>query len=104
MNKLIASRMAIFEEKHLEKRVTLVKTVSKSEKSLIVSSFSLPSDFFAEKALVALCMLESNNKIKTTALLNTGATGYSFIDLSMIRHVSNKLQIEPIRLSKPKAI
>ena len=42
--------------------------------------------------------------MRTTALLDTGATGYSFIDPSMARRVCDKLQIEPIRLSKPKAI
>ena len=74
------------------------------EKPLIVSSSSLPGDFFAEEALVAPCMLGNNGEIKTTALLDTGATGYSFVDPVMARRVCNDLAIEPIRLSKPKAI
>ena len=64
----------------------------------------LPSDFFGKETLVTLCVLENNSKIKTTALLDIGATGYFFIGLTMARHVCNKLEIEPIRLSKPKAI
>ena len=51
-----------------------------AEKLLIVSLSSLPGDFFAEEALVALCMLGNNSEIKTTALLDTGATRYSFGD------------------------
>ena len=49
-------------------------------------------------------MLGSSNKIRTTALLDTGATRYSFVDPLMVRCVCDKLQIEPIRLSKPKVI
>ena len=75
-----------------------------AEKPLIVSSSSLPGDFFAEEALVTLCTLGNNSEIKTTALLDTGATGYSFVDPAMACRVCDKLGIEPIRLSKPKAI
>ena len=75
-----------------------------AEKPLIVSLSSLPGNFFAEKTLVILCMLENNGEIRTTALLDTGATGYSFVDPAMARRVCDKLQIKPIRLSKPKAI
>ena len=75
-----------------------------AEKPLIVSSSSLPGNFFAEEALVASCMLGNNDKIKTTALLDTGATGYSFVDPAMARQICDNLAIEPIRLSKPKAI
>ena len=49
-------------------------------------------------------MLGNNEEIKTTALLDTGVTGYLFIDPSIVRRVCVELQIEPIRLSKPKAI
>ena len=75
-----------------------------TEKPLIVSSSSLPGDFFAEEALVAPCMLGNNSEIKTTALLDTGATGYSFVDPAIAQHICDDLLIEPIRLSKPKAI
>ena len=75
-----------------------------AEKPLIVSSSSLPGNFFAEEALVASCMLGNNGEIKTTALLDTGATGYSFVDPAMAHHICDKLVIEPIQLSKPKAI
>ena len=49
-------------------------------------------------------MLGNNNEIKITALLDTGATEYSFIDSSIARCVCEKLQIKSIKLSKPKAI
>ena len=75
-----------------------------AEKPLIVLSSLLSGDFFAEEALVASCMLGNNGKIRTTALLDTGATGYSFINPAMACRVCNKLDIEPIWLSKPKAI
>ena len=75
-----------------------------AEKPLIVSSSLLPGDFFAEEALVALCTLGNNGEIKTTALLDTGATGYSFVDPVMAHCVCNDPEIELIQLSKPKAI
>ena len=74
------------------------------EKPLIVSSSMLPSDFFAEETLLATCTLGNNGEIKTTALLDTGATGYSFVDPAIARRVCDKLGIESIQLSKPKAI
>ena len=75
-----------------------------AEKPLIVSSSSLLGDFFAKEALVAPCTLGNNGEIRTTALLDTGATGYSFIDPAMARRICDKLVMEPIQLSKPKAI
>lgn len=75
-----------------------------AEKPLIVSTSSLPGNFFAEKALVTSCILGNNNKIKTTALLDTGATEYSFVDLSMAQRICDDLLIKLIRLSKPKVI
>ena len=75
-----------------------------TEKPLIVLSSLLPGDFFAKEALIASCMLGNNSEIKTTALLDTKATGYSFVDPAMARRVCNKLEIKPIWLSKPKAI
>ena len=70
--------------------------LTSTEKSLIVSLSSLPGDFFAEEALVASCMLKNNGEIKTTALLDTGATGYSFVDPAMARRVCDELVIESI--------
>ena len=72
------------------------KAEEQSKKLLIVSSSSLPGDFFAKEPLVIFCMIETRNEIKTTVLLDTGAIGYLFIDLLMIRFVCNKLQIESI--------
>ena len=61
-----------------------------------MSSFSLPDDFFAKKALVALCLLGNNSEIKTIVLLNTGAIRYSFVDPAITHCVCNKLEIKPI--------
>ena len=100
-SKLAVSRIVL---KRLEKEAPHAEEPQAEEKPLIVLSSSLPGDFFAEKALLAPCILGNNNEIKTTALLDTGATGYSFVDPTMARRVCDKLQIEPIGLSKPKAI
>ena len=83
---------------------TSAKGVNRGEKLLIVSSSSLPGNFFAEETLVASCNLGNSSEIKPTALLDTEVTGYLFIDPSMVRHVCDELQIKPIRLSKPKAL
>ena len=69
-----------------------------------MSSSTLLDDFFAEQALLAMCTLGNNSEIKTIALLDTGATGYFFVDPSMVRRICDKLLIKPIRLSKPEAI
>lgn len=83
---------------------TSVKVVDRSEKPLIVLSSLLPGDFFAKKALVASCNLENSSEIESTALLDTGATGYLFINPLIVRCMCNKLQIKLIRLSKPKTL
>ena len=80
------------------------EVISRGEEPLIVSSSMLPGDFFAEQALLATCILGNNNEIKTTALLDTGATRYFLIDPSMERCVCDELHIEPVSLSKPKAL
>ena len=118
-NELTVSRMVVQELKPKESRTVVLEAIAPraeeshaeprakeplAEKPFIVSSSSLPGDLFAEKALVASCMLGNNGEIKTTALLDTGATGYSFVDPAMARRVCDDLAIEPIRLSKPKAI
>ena len=109
-SELAVSRMIVQESKPKESRTAVLQAKTPraeeplAEKPLIVSSSSLPGNFFAEEALVASCMLGNNGEIKTTALLDTGATGYSFVDPVMARRVCDELQIESIRLSKPKAI
>ena len=96
------SRVAVQEEAKELTRLHVKEPLT--EKPLIVLSSTLPGDFFAEQALLATCILGNNNEIKTTALLDTGATGYFFVDPSMVRRVCDKLHIEPVRLSKPKAL
>ena len=118
-NKLAVSRMVVQEAKPKESRTVILQAKAPrakkshaepraedplTEKPLIVSSSTLLDDFFVEEALVASCTLGNNGEIKTTALLDTGATGYSFVDSVMARRVCDNLAIEPIRLSKPKAI
>ena len=74
------------------------------EKPLIVSSSTLPGDFFAEEALVTSCTLRNSDEIKTTALLDIRATGYWFVNPAMTQRICDNLLIKPIRLSKLKAI
>ena len=105
INKPIISHMAAQELE--QKRPCTKESHAKEpfiEESLIVSSFSLPGNFFAEEDLVAPCKLGNSSEIKTTALLNTGATRYLFVDPSMARRICDDLMIKLIRLSKPKAI
>ena len=97
--------MAIKKVEQSKNKEPLLEIMSRGEeKPLIVSSSSLPDDFFAKKALVAPCILGNSNEIYTTNLLDIKTMRYLFINPSMVRRVCNKLQIEPIRLSKPKAI
>ena len=64
-----------------------------SEKPLLISASSLPGNLFTDKALVVVCSLGRMNEIKTTFLLDIGATGIAFIDLAMACHVCEVLQI-----------
>ena len=75
-----------------------------SEKPLLISASNLPGNLFTDEALVVACSLGKINEIKTTSLLDTGATGIAFIDLTMARHVCDILQISFIQLAKPKLI
>ena len=63
------------------------------EKLLLIFAFSLLGNLFTNEALVVACNLGRINEIKTTSLLDTGATGIAFIDLAMARHVCKVLQI-----------
>ena len=74
------------------------------EKPLLISISSLPGDLFTNEALVVECSLDRMNEIKTTSLLDTGATSIAFIDLAIARHVCDVLQISFIQLAKPKPI
>ena len=110
-NKLSVSRMTMQKSKQKESHIEAsqaevprAEQLHVDEKPLIVSSSSLPGDFFAEEALVTSCALGNNSEIKTTALLDTKATGYSFVDPIMACRICDDLMIEPIRLSRPKAI
>jgi hypothetical protein len=66
-----------------------------------LSSFSLSSVVTKEismdgKHLVVTCILsDGNNKIKTYALIDCGATGYAFIDDTFVRH--HKLPLFPLK-------
>ena len=63
------------------------------EKLLLISASSLPGNLFTDEALVLACSLGRLNEIKITFLLDTRATGIAFIDLAMVRHVCDVLQI-----------
>ena len=63
------------------------------------------NDPFAQSPLVVTCTL-SNGKYKNelTALIDTGATGYVFIDESTAHIVCERLSLSPVPLTKPKPI
>ena len=72
---------------------------------LISSSSSLADDPFAPEPLVTPCTLFNNNKRNTVkALVDTGATGYAFIDEMTAHIICENLGISPIPLSKPKPV
>ena len=84
--------------------MTPTKVAVSGEKPLLISAFSLPGNLFIDEALVVAYSLGRINEIKTTFLLDTGATGIAFIDLAIARHVCKVLQIFFIQLAKPKLI
>ena len=63
------------------------------EKPLLISVSSLSGNLFTDKALIVACSLGRMNEINTTSLLDIGATGIAFIDLAIMRHVCDILQI-----------
>ena len=84
--------------------MTLTKVAMGSEKPLLISALSLPGNLFTNEALVVVCSLGRMNEIKTTSLLDIGATSIAFIDLKIARHVCDVLKIFCIQLAKPKLI
>ena len=71
---------------------------------MLISTLSLPGDLFINKALVVACSLGRMNEIKTTFLLDTGATGIVFIDVEMAHYMCDVLKISFLQLAKPKPI
>ena len=84
--------------------MTHTKAAVGSEKPLLISASSLLGNLFTDGALVVAYSLGRVNEIKTTSLLDIGATSIAFIDLAMARHVCDVLQIFFIQLAKPKPI
>ena len=84
--------------------MTPTKVAVDGEKPLLISASSLLGNLFTNEALVVACSLGKMNNIKTTSLLDTGATGIAFIDLKMARHMCDVLKISFIQLAKPKPI
>lgn len=71
----------------------------------MISSSCLPTDPFAPEPLLTQCTLATSKKACTLkALVDTGATGYAFIDENTAHAICDTLDIEPIRLPKPKPI
>ena len=73
---------------------------------MISASSSLHNDACAPIPLVTECILSSAAKTfrPLKALVNTGATGYGFIDEKVAQQVCTALGIEPLPLLKPKPI
>ena len=72
---------------------------------MISSSLSLADDSFASEPLVTPYTLFNNNKRNTVkALVDTGATGYAFINETTAHIICENLEISLIPLSKPKPV
>jgi hypothetical protein len=65
----------------------------------------MPNDPFAQSPLMVQCTLSNGNyKNQLNALIDTGATGYAFIDELTAHTICEQLLLTPIPLSKPKPI
>ena len=65
----------------------------------------MADDLFAPEPLVTPCTLFNNTKRNTVkALVDTGATGYAFIDKTTAHIICENLGINPIPLLRPKPI
>ena len=72
---------------------------------LVISITQLLFELFTQKAFTVSCTLRSVNRtIKVTVLIDTGATGYAFVDSSFAHILCEILQIEPSPLVKPKTV
>lgn len=72
---------------------------------MISSNSSLPTDPIESVPFVVSCTLSSGKYQKQSkALIDTGATGYAFIDESTAHSVCELLDISPVALQKPKAL
>ena len=72
---------------------------------LISSSSSLADDSFASESLITPCTLFNNNKRNTVkALIDTGATEYTFIDEMTAYIICEDLEISLIPLLKSKSV
>ena len=72
---------------------------------LVISITQLPFELFIQKAFTVSCTLRSvNGTIKVTVLIDTGATGYAFVDFSFAHILCEILQIEPSPLVKSKTV
>ena len=84
--------------------MTLTKVAVGGEKPLLIFALSLSGNLFTNETFVVACNLDRINEIKTTFLLDIGATSIAFIDLEMARHVCDVLKIFFIQLAKSKFI
>lgn len=66
-----------------KKKLIFIKVANKNDESLIVFSSLLFGNLFTKTAFVIPYMLENDNEIKLTALLDINATGISFINHSI---------------------
>ena len=73
--------------------MTLTKVAVGGEEPLLIFASSLSGNLFTNEALVVACSLGRINEIKTTFLLDMGATSIAFIDLAMAHHVCDVLKI-----------
>ncbi len=65
----------------------------------------MPGDLFAASPLTVACTLsDGRRKLTFNALVDTGATGYSFIDEVTAQIVCEKFEIAPCELWKPKPL
>ena len=64
----------------------------------------LPGDFNASSPFTVPCNIGSNEEIKTNALIDTGATGYAFIDEKLAHVICNRWNMKSHQLNAPKPV
>lgn len=71
----------------------------------IAAMINVPSEFWTHKPLVTTVVVSEGDQIVSlNALVDTGATGYAFIDKEAARRVCKRLKISPFTLKRPKPL
>ncbi|SLM34528.1 t18348probable pol truncated-rice blast fungus magnaporthe gypsy retrotransposon [Lasallia pustulata] len=87
----------------LGKRVA--SEIDNSDGELVISSTGFETDPYGRPPLLAECCLSSGKgKYTELALVDTGSTVYTVVDEQLATEICERLNIEPVRLLKPRPV